>query len=169
MRVLDVGCGTADLLAHLPPGVSYSGYDLNEEYIRSASDRFGSRGRFLVGSAPEVPAELADQAFDRVLVIALLHHLSDEAVARLLAALLGVLAPGGFLVTVDPTLTDGQSWVARSIIGMDRGRMVRRPEGYRALLSAAFPVVSGEVFHDLLRIPYSHFVGRAGLPSQVSR
>lgn len=164
MRVLDVGCGTADLLANLPPGVVYSGFDINDEYIRSARDRFGTRGRFMVGSAPEIPAELADQAYDRVLVIALLHHLSDEAATRLLVALLGVLAPGGFLVTVDPTLTDGQSWVARGIIGLDRGRMVRRPDGYRALLSGAFQVVSGEVFHDLLRIPYSHFVGRAEVP-----
>ena len=42
-RVLDLDCGTADILNFLP-NVDYYGYDISKEYIESARRRFGSRG-----------------------------------------------------------------------------------------------------------------------------
>lgn len=169
MSVLDVGCGPADLLAYLPRGIAYTGYDINEEYIQNAVLRFGDRGTFLVGAAGRIPDELASRRFDRITVIGLLHHLSDPEASRLLGDLAPLLAPNGFLVNVDPTLTDGQSWLARRIIGLDRGRMVRTPTGYRELLEGSFGEVHGEVRHDLLRIPYSHYIGKASRRAPVSR
>ena len=35
MRILDIGCGPADILAYLPQ-VSYSGFDISQDYIDQA-------------------------------------------------------------------------------------------------------------------------------------
>ena len=47
LRVLDIGCGPADLLAWLP-GVDYVGFDSNANYVAAAQSRFGARGCFFL-------------------------------------------------------------------------------------------------------------------------
>lgn len=160
-RILDVGCGPADLLDHLPEDVRYTGYDLNPEYVEFARSRHGERGRFRCGRAGELPDAELGGPFDRILLVALLHHLEDEPAAALVAQCRRLLAPGGVVVTFDNTRTEGQSRLARALIDRDRGARVRSPDAYVALLRAAFAAVEGEVREDLLRIPYTHFVARA--------
>jgi cyclopropane fatty-acyl-phospholipid synthase-like methyltransferase len=46
-RVLDIGCGAADILNALPT-VDYHGFELSADYIESARKRFGPRGHFHV-------------------------------------------------------------------------------------------------------------------------
>src|SRR6202040_1586443 len=52
MKVLDVGCGPANILSYLPP-VDYTGIDLNEKHVAYARQRYGDRGRFIVGNAAD--------------------------------------------------------------------------------------------------------------------
>ena len=52
MKVLDVGCGPANILAYLPP-VDYTGVDLNEKHIAYAREAYGDRGRFIVGDVAQ--------------------------------------------------------------------------------------------------------------------
>lgn len=49
MKVLNVGCGPANVLAYLP-SVDYTGIDLTEKHIVHARQRYGERGRFIVGN-----------------------------------------------------------------------------------------------------------------------
>lgn len=157
-RVLDVGCGTADILDHLPRGVVYVGYDTNPRYIESARRRFGTRAEFY--DAIERIPDLA-KTFDLVMAIGVLHHLSDSAVRELARAAHGALRDGGRFLTIDPTLVPGQSRIARLMIRNDRGRHVRSPDALARLLDAAFPGVHTTVRHDLLRVPYSHVIARS--------
>jgi ubiquinone/menaquinone biosynthesis C-methylase UbiE len=43
--VLDIGCGTAEILNFLP-SVEYFGFDVSKQYIDAAHHRFGQRGHF---------------------------------------------------------------------------------------------------------------------------
>ena len=52
MKMLDVGCGPANVLPYLPP-LDYTGIDLNEKHIAYARQRHGDRGRFIVGNAAD--------------------------------------------------------------------------------------------------------------------
>ena len=45
-RIIDIGCGTADILDHLPEDLDYVGFDHSERYIDSARARHPNRGRF---------------------------------------------------------------------------------------------------------------------------
>ncbi len=68
------------------------------------------------------------------------------------------LRPGGRLVTSDPCFTREQPWLNRRMIGMDRGEFVREASEYEAMARTRFPQVALAVYHDLLRIPYSHAI-----------
>lgn len=167
-RILDLGCGPGELLSFLPSDVRYTGVDISPQYIDDARRRFGDRAEFLVGDASAFAAE--GRRFELVVVFGVLHHLSDDQVRGLLSTASTVLEPGGRFMSVDPTLTDGQSPIARAIIRRDRGQHVRSPQQYVALVRTAFDVVRPTVRDDLLRMPYTHCVlecadGRVGATS----
>ncbi|MEJ0009459.1 MAG: class I SAM-dependent methyltransferase [Alphaproteobacteria bacterium] len=107
MRILDLGCGTADILAFLPDDVSYNGYDISPDYIARARSRFAGRGDFAARMpTPEEARTLAP--FDVVMGIGVLHHMDDEAAADFFALARSVLKPGGRVVTLDPCYAPGQ-------------------------------------------------------------
>lgn len=157
-RLLDIGCGGGWVLEHLPSSVEYVGYDLNPQYVRSAQERFGPRGRFFCaditsGGAPQVEGE-----FNVILALGLLHHLNDAEATRLCQSVHAQLKPGGVFVTFDGVYVPEQSSVARFIISRDRGQAVRTPEGYLGLVEGLFSEVRRQTRTDLLRIPYTHFI-----------
>lgn len=153
-RLLDIGCGTASLLEHLPDGVAYHGFDLSERYIAAARRRWGARGQFWRADVAEATT-LAGGRFARATAIGVLHHLDDAAARALLDLAAGALTDDGALVTYDPVITPETSRVARFLIERDRGQCVRSLAGYRALLEARFARVDATVLSGHLRIPYT--------------
>lgn len=158
-RVLDLGCGTGELLNHLPADVSYVGIDLSPQYISRADHRLGTRGSFRVGDATAFDPGIGE--FDLVVAFGVLHHLDDAGARALFGGAAEVLAAGGRVVTIDPVFAPGQSRAARTLMARDRGQHVRRPGEYVALAGACALSAVNTVYHDLLRIPYSHCVVEA--------
>jgi len=154
-RILDIGCGTAEILRFLPDDVEYIGFDASTEYIESARRRFGSRGSFFAKLVTEADLGTLGQ-FDLVLALSLLHHLSDPEARHVFSLGALAIADGGRMFTNDACLVPDQSRIARAVIDLDRGMNVRSPDGYRALAEPYFEQVTAVVRHDLLRIPYSH-------------
>jgi SAM-dependent methyltransferase len=166
-RVLDIGCGPAAILGHLPAGVDYHGFDDSPAYIASARQRWGDRGRFWQARVEEASlAELG--AFDRVIAIGVLHHLDDDAAATLVGLAARALAPGGMLLTYDPCWAADQGVIARALIARDRGQNVRDAHGYARLVRGGFAEVEPEVVRGHLRVPYTACVLRGKLPRQTS-
>jgi SAM-dependent methyltransferase len=160
-RTLEVGCGPGDLLAELPAGTRYVGLDIEPRYLRAAERRRGERGTFLLSRAGDAGERLRGEHFDLVLALFLLHHLDDGEARRLIAAAHDLLVPGGVLATIDPARLPGQHPLARWLIDRDRGRHVRGPEAYRALVGERFGTVETSLRGDLLRVPYTHLLMRA--------
>jgi SAM-dependent methyltransferase len=155
-QVLDIGCGDASVLARLPQ-VKYIGIDHNKKYIESARRRFAARGIFLVADVTEVD-ELVTDLFDVVLMLGVLHHLSDKQAERTLHLACRRLKPRGRIVTWDGVYTENQSWIAKCLLRRDRGEFVRDESGYLRLVPNDLQVIEKRIEVDLLRIPYSHLV-----------
>jgi ubiquinone/menaquinone biosynthesis C-methylase UbiE len=156
MKVLDVGCGPANVLSYLPP-VDYTGIDLNEKHIAFARALYGDRGRFLVGNAAE-DLKQEENTFDLINVSALLHHLGDEEAVTLFKSLKLLLKADGRIVTLDNVWLPHQRSIVKLINKLDSGINIRTPAGYLRLLDALGFDVQTRIFNDLLRIPYDHFV-----------
>jgi len=65
-RILDIGCGTSEILAFLPETVQYWGYDISQSYIEAARKRFGRHGHFEFRQLDRVELEILPR-FDVVI------------------------------------------------------------------------------------------------------
>ena len=155
-RILDIGCGTAEILPYLPASVGYWGFDISRPYIKAAKTRFGSRGHFHCGLLDKTALNELPK-FDVVLVIGVLHHLDDDVAANLFALTREALGEHGRMITIDPCLAPGQNPIARYLIRHDRGQNVRNADGYRALAIKTFQNVCGTLSHRRW-IPYTHWI-----------
>lgn len=155
--IVDVGCGTAEILRFLPREIAYYGFDLSAEYIDSARKHFGDRGSFQCADVTTLGPEDIPPC-DVAVSFGVLHHLDDDAAARLIDNLYDRLAPGGRLITVDPVFVAGQARVARELIRRDRGQNVRDCSGYLELVPERYQSKQIEPRHDFLRVPYTYAV-----------
>ena len=159
--VLDIGCGPAYYLDRLPK-VRYFGFDTDPGYIAYAKKRWAGRGEFRCEVFGE--QHLADlPPIDAIVLLGLLHHMSDEDSRTLLGLAARALAPGGRVVSVDTCFEPTQGRVSRWMSENDRGEHVRTPEQFAALASEAFGDVEGEVVNDATRVPSSFWLMRMGV------
>ncbi len=143
-RVLEVGCGPGTNCAWMPLGIEYVGCDLSEAYIAYARQHYGDRAEFFSAAVGQLAA-LRLKPFKAVVALAVLHHLEDAEVLTLCDEIIPLLEPGGTFLTGDPCFVSGQNRWERFVTSCDRGRYVRYPEEYQALLAKRFPVVDLEV------------------------
>jgi SAM-dependent methyltransferase len=151
--ILDIGCGPADILDYLP-GVDYWGFDISDEYVKKAKDKYGSRGRFF--SKKLTLSDLENMpSFDLVIASGLLHHLDDQTAQSVFKLAYSALKPSGRMITIDPCYAPEQNIIARFLISKDRGQNVRNREGYEIIAKETFSDVMVSVKHKSW-IPYSH-------------
>lgn len=155
-RILDLGCGTADILRYLPEGVEYWGFDISKEYIDAATRRFGARGKFHC-AAPSADELSRLPKMDAVLAMGVLHHFDAREAEDLLLLARSALAVTGRVITIDPVFHPGQNPLARLLISMDRGRNVRTADEYRRLAAGVFRRVTGQL-REQAWIPYTHWI-----------
>lgn len=155
-RLIDIGCGTAEILNYLPEEISYFGFDRNPAYIKSARQRFSSRKAIFECESVGQGTGNEHEKFDVAIAAGLIHHLDDGDAVAFLQDAKSVLKDGGTLVLIaDPLFTPEQSALARYIVSKDRGQNVRDLGSYLALYRQVFDFVDAEVDQNPLRIPYT--------------
>jgi ubiquinone/menaquinone biosynthesis C-methylase UbiE len=99
-RVLDVGCGTGELLSRLAakyPNVQLSGLDPVPEMLELARDKLSDEVELRVGWANELP--WPDKSFDLVVSCNMFHYITHPIDA--VREMERVLRPGGRIVITD--------------------------------------------------------------------
>lgn len=116
-RVLDVGCGTGNLLVAVRakyPDVDAVGIDPDERALARARRKLGAGSvRLDRGYAGELP--YAEGTFQRVLSTLMFHHLDAAEKDGMLSEVRRVLAPGGLLLLADFAggVHPAHGWLAR--------------------------------------------------------
>lgn len=164
--ILDVGCGPAYVLDHLP-AVKYVGFDIHSRYIAYARCQYGSRATFVLGAYDDAQRRRYGP-FDGALLLGVLHHLNDPEGRELLGLVAKSLSPEGRLITLDPCFTPNQSRVARLVAASDRGMYVRNAEGYQKLAQHAFTSVDSMVLEGVCRVPSTEIIMKLSRPALVS-
>lgn len=101
---VSVGCGTGALELMLAPYFTYvNATDLSPKAIAIARQRSAGVPNLRFDVAAGL-SSYSPQSFDCVFCLSVLHHLSEPAIAELLAGSNYVLKPGGILITLDPNI-----------------------------------------------------------------
>lgn len=94
-NVLEIGIGMgADIFRYAEAGASVTGVDLAPKAVELTSrrfDHFGLKGKFMTADAENLP--FADEAFDLVVSIGVLHHTPDTQ--KCINEVYRILKPGG--------------------------------------------------------------------------
>ena len=155
-KLLDLGCGPAQILSYVNCKVKYTGIDASEDYINAAQKKFPDQQ--FICTVFDSNTDLKGK-FDAVLAIGLIHHLDDETSRNLIINATKVLKDGGKLITFDNVLYKGQRWHKRWIIKQDRGNYIRTLRDYSILFPQnSFSEIQFDLREDLLRVPYSHII-----------
>ena len=131
---VDLGCGTAEFLEHLPENIQYIGIDSNQRYISYAQKKYQGRPNttFICGnwSTIEWP-----QNIRIVSLLGLLHHIPDDQAKQVISLSLRHLSPGGCIISLDGCPTSQSSYFERFFYWIDRGKHIRT----EAHLKSLFP------------------------------
>ena len=157
IRILDLGCGPAQILNLLPRDIHYVGIDSSPLYIEVAKKKYGNRGEFHCLPVQNL-AEKGFSEFDLVMGLSVIHHLDNEQADCFFDIAAKALNEKGRCITIDPCLVQGQHVIAQVLIRMDRGQNIRSAEEYSALARKRFSYVKQNIHHDRLRIPYTHCI-----------
>jgi SAM-dependent methyltransferase len=128
---IDIGCGSGQY-ARVTDG-EYLGIDLNDRMIRHArSKRRRPNVTFRTADANALAVEGAH--FDSVLMVDVLHHLSDDQAVRLLTTAATVARRN--VICFDP-ITEQTNALGHWVIRNDRGDYIRNESRLLALFSEA--------------------------------
>ena len=153
MVVIDIGCGPGYAAKWLP-GSRFFGFDVHGAYIDYATRKYGRHAVFYCDLFSRQYVSTLPKA-DLVLMMGLLHHLTDEECVSLLRLAKSAMKSGGKLLTLDGCYRDGQSRIARYFLDSDRGEHIRTAESYIRLAQSVFGEVIPSLRDDLFLIPYT--------------
>jgi len=155
VKVLDIGCGPAEILDTLPK-IKYYGFDINPIYINSAKRKYENKGKFFCKKFTNKNTKYLPK-FDHVLLLGVLHHLSDQEINKLMPNIKKVLKRKGNIITLDNIFINKQNFIAKFLIQMDKGENVRSKTGYLNILKNHFKKINSKIYHQKF-IPYTWFV-----------
>ncbi|MEI8129355.1 MAG: class I SAM-dependent methyltransferase [bacterium] len=154
-RILDIGCGPANMVSYLPKDIDYVGFDDSSLYIENAKKKFPNQKNYSFFCQRVNFAQDFEEKFDIVMANAILHHLDDSESEKLISFASKNLKQGGRFVTFDGCYTENQSVVKKWLLKNDRGQFVRTKEDYFKLFSKYFSNIKVSIREDLCNIPYT--------------
>ncbi|RJX20468.1 MAG: class I SAM-dependent methyltransferase [Desulforudis sp.] len=153
VSILDVGCGTGDIVKYIPDFCNYIGIDFNKKYIEKAKRKYGYKHKFFLADASK--QYLMNDNIDICFCFGVLHHLDDVSCRNLLTNAYKLLKHGGYYVCIEPCYFPDQDWFKKMILRWDRGVYVRDLKGYESLMIDLFKNITVARRDDMLSIPYS--------------
>jgi SAM-dependent methyltransferase len=145
--IVDVGCGTGDALHYLPAFKAYHGFDVDPVAIEFARKEAAGRAGVTYEARALEESDLAAIQPTLVILAGLLHHMDDASATSLLSMF--ARAPSIRRIVTQDVVYLPREKVSNVLAWLDRGKFVRREDGYRRLAAAAgLDVESGRVIRS---------------------
>jgi SAM-dependent methyltransferase len=130
-RIIDIGCGygiPSTWLLEIYPQAKVFGLEPDEHRVLIASYAIGKRGNIQVGRAPDLPE--VEGSVDYVLMLDMLHLISDEELQLVLQRIYGKLEAGGTLL-IRATIPSSKKVPWKRWIETARLKLTNTPKRFR--------------------------------------
>jgi ubiquinone/menaquinone biosynthesis C-methylase UbiE len=154
-NILDIGCGTADILESIPNNYYY-GFDISKNYINYAKKKFLNNNYHFFTKKFNQRAIKKLPKFDFVILFGILHHLSNIEINDLFFNVKKVLKKSGVILIVDPVLIKKQNFISKLLIKLDRGKNIKNFKEYNETLKKHFKKITYKITHQKF-IPYTWY------------
>lgn len=147
--VLDVGSGTGDFVNCIPKNSLYLGIDTNPKFIDFSNNNYDNGNvRFLVQDVTE-KGFYQNKKFDAVLLISMLHHLSDEDLEEILSIVKKITKK---VIIIADIIPDPPGIMQKIVVQLDVGKFVRPREEKLKTLGKYFRIVEVELISSRLAV-----------------
>ena len=153
-KILDIGCGPADILKYLPEEVDYTGVDMNPDYISDARSRYPDK-KFVCEDITSNGLAFENDLFDTVFFIGVQHHLTDNEMEATLRFATSKLKKGGRLLALEPVITENRGCIERWFMNNDRGKFIRTADHYQQITLRVTNNYSQTILKDTMNIPFT--------------
>ena len=145
--ILDIGCGTADILESIPNN-HYYGFDISKNYINYAKNKFFSKNYYFFNKKFNKNTIKKLPKFDFIILFGILHHLSNIEIENLFFNIKKVLKNNSIILIVDPVLIKKQNIISKLLIKLDRGKNIKNFNEYNTTLKKYFRKISYKISHQ---------------------
>lgn len=159
-KILDVGCGPADVLKHLPKKVNYTGIDLNEHYIKKARRKYPQH-QFIIGDLESADFPINNESFDTIFMVGVQHHLDDATLKKVTQQIFEKLKKGGRFLYLEPVRTPQQGKIELWFMNNDRGKFIRTADQYEQFTRPVFPNTQQEIIQGTMNIPFTIIISES--------
>lgn len=156
LKILELGCGTSDILECFEETCDYIGVDIDEDYIKSARLRYSNKSfaKFICADVNDF-ARNCDEKFDLILMTAVIHHISDDEVERCFESIKKLLKENGRFISFDCVYREGMSRFEKFLVDIDRGQYVRTESEYVRLADKHWDNVKYVCRADMMYLPFN--------------
>lgn len=157
-KIVDVGCGTGDILNFIPEGINYIGFDINEQYIVNARKKYGAKGEFFIGEVSQFRNNSRFFDTDLVTCNGVLHHLDTQQFIQVVEFAKAILRSRGRMVCIEPCFLMHQDKLSTWLMKQDRGAYIRYEDEWKQIVGRVFTQTKTYVLTGLVRFPFVHIV-----------
>ena len=155
MKILDMGCGTSNILEFINEDVKYYGVDCSQKYIDYSSKNF-TKHRFVCQS---ICKKLdIDEKFDVVISKGVLAALSDVQLCKMFEVIVSLSNQNTKIILSDMNYKTDACWLQKFLQRNERNKNLRSKEDYIKIISKYFDIDNITELDNIYRIPYSRIV-----------
>lgn len=161
-KVLDLGCGTANMVKYFPSGVKidYTGIDFQKNYIDYCSKKYKNYTFICKNLLDEINL---DKKFNIIYSEAVLAAISDEQIYKMFVTIQKHSDKNTRIILSDMNYKEDASFLMRFLQSNERNKNVRRKDDYIKLLTDYFNIDKVYELDNVYRIPYSKVVFECSL------
>lgn len=155
VRMLDMGCGTANIVPFLSSKIDYLGIDFSQKYINYASRKY-SKHTFLCGNICE--QNQINGAFDIIISKGVMAGLNDIELLKMFDVITSLSNKNTRIILSDMNHRNDSSVFEKFIQRHERNKELRSKDDYIRLISQKFKIDKITELNNVYRIPYSRIV-----------
>ena len=155
ISLLDLGCGTGNIITKLPTYIHYTGIDYQRNYIDYCIKKYPQCTFICQNAIYDINL---NRKFDIIISEALISNFDDKNIEKVFKNIIKLSNENTVIIISDLNFNKNNSKIENFLLKHERGNILRGREEYVKILSKYFKIKTIEEMDNIYRIPYKKIV-----------